>query len=278
MASSSTVTSRCAAGYDLAADRYHACWGPIIAPASVRLLDELEQEVAELGAPVLLDIGVGTGTGALAALRRWPHATLAGVDPSSGMLAVARREAERAGVAARLTLHEAPAAHLPFPDASVDVAFSAFVLQLVPSRLAALAEARRVLRPGGRVAVVTWLAGGERFRPDDAFLDAADAVDVELPEPGRARPFSSPEAAAAALRRAGLRSVAARREWLEHRYDPDSFLAVIEGWEEDETFERLSPRRRDALRRETLRRLYRLPPDAFVWRRPLVVATGRRPT
>ncbi|HEX2222298.1 MAG TPA: hypothetical protein VHK06_07215, partial [Candidatus Limnocylindria bacterium] len=102
------------------------------------------------------------------------------------------------------------------------------------------------------------------------------AVGVELPDPGRARPFASVDAAAAALRRAGFADVRARGDWLEHRYDPDSYLAVIEGWEEDETFERLEPRRRDALRRETLRRLRRVPAEEFVWRRPLVVASGRR--
>jgi ubiquinone/menaquinone biosynthesis C-methylase UbiE len=272
----STVTARCAAGYDRAADRYHSCWGPIIAPASVRLLDELDSIVSALAAPSLLDIGAGTGTGALAALRRWSRATLTAVDPSSGMLAIAAREARMAGVADRLSVVEAAAARLPLADASVDAAFSAFVLQLVPSRSAALREARRVLRPGGALAIVTWLAGSERFRPDEAFLDAADELGVDLPEPGTAKPFSSPEAAAAALRAAGLRDVRAERQWLEHRYDPDSFMDVIEQWEEDETFERLSPRRRDALRRETLRRLRRVPPDAFLWRRPLVVATGRR--
>ncbi|HEX2222067.1 MAG TPA: class I SAM-dependent methyltransferase, partial [Candidatus Limnocylindria bacterium] len=191
----STMTARCAAGYDRAAQRYHACWGPIIAPASVRLLDELDGIGDRASGAVVLDIGVGTGTGALAALRRWPNARLTGVDPSRGMLAIARREAAEAGVAHRLTLLEAPAAGLPLPDASVDAALSAFVLQLVPSRAAALREALRVLRPGGTLALVSWVAGGRPFRPDDAFLDAADAVGVELPDPGRARPFASVDAA-----------------------------------------------------------------------------------
>src|SRR3989304_3978142 len=47
---------------------------------------------------------------------------------------------------------------IPLPEASVDVAVSSFVLQLVPDRLAALREIRRVLRPGGRLAYATWLA------------------------------------------------------------------------------------------------------------------------
>jgi SAM-dependent methyltransferase len=51
-------------------------------------------------------------------------------------------------------LLEGAADAIPLPDASVDVALSSFVLQLVPNRHAALTEIRRVLRPGGRLGLI----------------------------------------------------------------------------------------------------------------------------
>ena len=55
---------------------------------------------------------------------------------------------------------------------SVDVAVSSFAMQLVPDRPAALREIRRVLRPGGHLAYITWLDRGEAFAPHDAFDEA----------------------------------------------------------------------------------------------------------
>ena len=53
---------------------------------------------------------------------------------------------------------------LPFADGSFDLALSSFVFQLVPNRARALREARRVLRPGGTLAYVSWLQDDRRVR------------------------------------------------------------------------------------------------------------------
>ncbi len=83
--------------------------------------------------------------------RAGPGVGSTGIDASAGMLAIAERSWRRCRAATRARRARfAPGAgrRLPFADGTFDVALSAFVLQLVPSRYRALREARRVLRPG----------------------------------------------------------------------------------------------------------------------------------
>ena len=266
------------ATYDRFATAYRDWWAPVIAPSAIGLLDRLGGADGTDGPMRIVDIGAGTGTLSLAALDRWPEASVVGVDPSGRMLDLARAAALERGLADRLELSVGEAARLPLPDASVDAAMSTFVLQLIPSRAAAVREAFRVLRPGGTFACLTWRADEEPFEPVSAFELAADELEIDLPDPpGGGRPYASPASAAAELRRAGFRSVRAQEEWLEHRFTPRSYLDVLEHWLEDEAFEPLSEPMRERLRAAALRRLERLPPDALVWRRPLVSVVGHRP-
>jgi len=95
--------------YDRIADGYARWWGPIIAPAAVGVLDEIDDAVAA-GATRVLDIGTGTGTLAVAAIRRWPSVRVTGIDASSGMIAKASAVADAelsAAERARLTLRVA---------------------------------------------------------------------------------------------------------------------------------------------------------------------------
>ena len=137
------------------------------------------------GVPRILDVGTGTGVLALEALRRWPAATVFGADASSGMLGEARRRALLAGVDGedrRLRWVHAPAETLPLPDGAVDVLVSSFTYQLVIDRSVAFHEALRVLRPGGALALVTWLDRGEDFAPAVEFDEAVYDVGIEEPE------------------------------------------------------------------------------------------------
>jgi SAM-dependent methyltransferase len=263
--------------YDAWAESYRDWWAPVIAPSAVGLLDRLTPTELD-GRPFeLLDVGTGTGTLAIAALERWPSATAIGVDPARRMVDLAADEAQRRGVRDRLRLVVGTADRLPLPDSAVDVATSSFAIQLVPSRAAALREIARVLRPGGPLACVTWQAEHLPFEPDDAFMLAVDELDIDAPpiEDG-GRPYASPEAAAAELRRAGFERVSARVEWLEHRYTPEAYIGILEHWLESELFGGLGYARRHRLRKAALRRLRRLDPAAFVWRRPLISMVGYR--
>ncbi len=103
----------------------------------------------------VLDIGCGTGTLALAAKRRvGPDAEVDGVDPSAEMIARAKAKAARQGLSVRFEV--ATAQKLPFADASFDVVLSSLMLHHLPDdmRKQAVAEVRRVLKPGGRFMVV----------------------------------------------------------------------------------------------------------------------------
>src|SRR5215831_3182795 len=141
------------------------------------------------------------------------------------MLAIAERERAAAPAAdrRRLRLHLAPADALPFADGAFDLAVTSFVLQLVPSRHRALREIRRVLAPGGRLALVTWLRGGEPFAADAAYDDALEAAGFEPREPGGGHDdIESAAAAEAILRRAGFAKATARAEAFAHRFTPES--------------------------------------------------------
>ena len=265
--------------YDRYATAYRDWWGPVIAPSAVRLLDSVGLLPGDPRRFDLLDVGTGTGVLALGALSRWPAAEVTGVDPSSRMLELAAAAADRLGeqAAGRLRLLQGTFDNLPVPSGSMDAAISSFVIQLIPSRAAGLREIRRVLRPGGRFACLTWQAESNPFEPDDAFVLACDELEIDLPPIDHdARPYTSPEAAASELRRAGFRHVQARTEWLEHRYTPKTFLDVLEQWIESDLFESLDSEMRERLRRMTLEKLRSIPPEAFVWRRPLVSVSGDR--
>jgi demethylmenaquinone methyltransferase / 2-methoxy-6-polyprenyl-1,4-benzoquinol methylase len=102
----------------------------------------------------VLDLATGTGDLALEIARREPGARVVGLDPSEGMLAVGRRKLLLAKVADRVELIAGDAQALPFEDEAFDGVCMAFGIRNVPDRGLALREITRVLRPGGRVAIL----------------------------------------------------------------------------------------------------------------------------
>ncbi len=101
----------------------------------------------------ILDLGCGTGEMALAIARAAPDVHLIGVDGDPDVLERAAVKARAEGV--ELELHEALADRLPLPDADLDCVLSTLMFHhLLPAaKRAALAEAWRILRPGGRLLV-----------------------------------------------------------------------------------------------------------------------------
>jgi SAM-dependent methyltransferase len=193
------------------------------------------------------------------------------------MLAVAARTVDAAGEAGRrVRLTQAPADHLPFDDGTFDLALSAFVLQLVPSRPRALREMRRVLRPGGRLAYVGWLAGDLPFEADRAWEEALDAAGIERESPGGHDDLDAPEAAAAQLRAAGLSRVTAREDRLVHQFTPEAYASFITRFDDGDLVGSLEPAVREALSADLLARLRRLRPADLRLELPIVYASGVR--
>ncbi len=268
--------------YDRLAKRYERWWAPVLAPSARAVAGELTDLVARQSDARVLDVGTGTGTLAIELLRRFPGISVTAADASKGMLAEARAQARRQldrSAARRLEFHRAEADRLRLPDGAFDAIASSFVYQLVPDRFAALREARRVLRPDGLLAIVTWLGGDELFEPDEALEDAIDELKLTFDDEAddkRSGNFRSPDAAAAQVRRAGFRDVAATGSQVEYAYAPDEYLAFLEEYAEQRLFEGLDRRDRDRLREATKRRFDALLPTDFVWRMPVVTVTGRR--
>ena len=263
--------------YDEAAERYRDHWGPVIAPSAVRLLDRVAPLVDRLADAQLADVGTGTGVLAVTALERWPMLHATGIDPSAGMRALAQHRADVARVADRLSLLAGDAQAIPLPDAAVDVAVSSFVLQLVPDRGAALREVRRILRPGGCLAIVTWLDETREFEPLHRFDDLADEWDLPEGEGGYdTEPFSSVASAEQELRDAGFADIEAEAQTLEHTFTPAGYLALLENWERDDVFDPLDEPERAEVREEAIRRWSDLQEDAFVWRAAVVSVTATK--
>jgi SAM-dependent methyltransferase len=101
----------------------------------------------------VLDLGSGGGIDVLLSARRvGPSGKAYGVDMTDEMLALARANAAKAG-AGNVGFVQGTIEAVPLPDASVDVIISNCVINLSTDKPAVLAEAHRLLRPGGRFGV-----------------------------------------------------------------------------------------------------------------------------
>ena len=117
----------------------------------------------------VVDIGSGAGTDLLlAAVQVGPTGRAIGVDMTEAMRDRARRGASACGLT-HVDVREGEATALPVETESVDVVISNGVLNLVAEKQMAIAEIRRILKPGGRVQIADIVLGVEL--PEEARRD-----------------------------------------------------------------------------------------------------------
>lgn len=137
----------------------------LMAPCAERLVDLAAPQPGDR----VLDIACGTGIVArTAASRLGSNGRVTGLDAAPAMVDAARRLADRAGL--HIDWHVGRAEALPLADATFDLVFCQAALMFFDDRATALAEMRRVLAPGGRVAIAVFQ--GIECHPFYAELDA----------------------------------------------------------------------------------------------------------
>lgn len=118
-------------------------------PAAAQLVEFAAVQAGE----AVLDVGTGTGVVAITAAKA--GATVSALDLTPALLEQARLNA-RIATQEGIAWMEGDAERLPYADASFDVVLSQFGHMFAPRAELAVAEMRRVLKPGGRVAFATW--------------------------------------------------------------------------------------------------------------------------
>jgi len=176
-----------------------ADWADLVEATALPAYEAVFDAVGMSG-KTLLDVGCGSGMALQVAASR--GAAVTGLDASAGLLEIARRRVPTAA------LHEGEMESMPFPAASFDVVTGFNSFQYAERPVAALAEARRVARPGGAVIILTF------GRPEDCqtegYLAALGALMPPAP-PGTEGPFalSAPGKLEALAREAGLTPIGA---------------------------------------------------------------------
>lgn len=128
-----------------------------------RARDRLLDRLALRGDETVLDVGCGHGLMLVGAAKRLPRGNAVGIDlwsqadqyANSAVATLANAAAE--GVSERVTVRDGDMRQLPFDDGSVDVVVSSLAIHNVPTaaeRALSIREIARVVRPGGRVAIL----------------------------------------------------------------------------------------------------------------------------
>jgi SAM-dependent methyltransferase len=149
-------------------------WGRFAEPAREALAD-----LTRIG-PGMRVLDVGCGSGEMCALAAARGAEAAGIDAAEGMIEIARRRVPEAD------LRVGPMEQLPWEDDRFDLVTAINALQFAADFVDALAEAGRVVRPGGAVAVSNWgpMEDRQLFVVMRALREGPSAAGPDISEPG----------------------------------------------------------------------------------------------
>lgn len=151
-----------AAGYtDALAGGVELMWGQgFMSPGGSEEIALIVQGL-NLEGKTILDIGSGLGGPAICLLSQHGAGSVVGVDVEPRNIARAEAYAATAGMNGRLRFELITDTRYPFADASFDFVFSKDAIIEAADKAAVIAEAYRVLRPGGSIAISDWFRGAE---------------------------------------------------------------------------------------------------------------------
>lgn len=223
-------------------------------------------------------IDIGCGPGALALHLAAQGAEVTAIDHSPAMVARLNKRAKEQGV--RIAAEAMDGQALTLPDDSFDVALSAFGIFLFPDNRAGLAEAVRVVRPGGRIALATWqgkFGAGPSQLLHDAYSELFPDRPITFPSEGAAA-WGDPKVLKDALQGAGLEHVSvtehhldwtfASRDWISKQ--AQNLFRMFPAWAE------LSVAERDRLIEIAFGRLDRRDPPSVP--STALFAVGQKPS
>jgi ubiquinone/menaquinone biosynthesis C-methylase UbiE len=153
----------------------------------------------------IADVAAGPGT--LSLLAAAGGATISAIDLSPNMVAELRARVAAAGLEAAIDVRVGDGQQLPFESAAFDGAFSMFGLMFFRDRAAGLREMKRVLKPGGRAVISSWIPFDGPF---GALLKSASELIPNLPSGGELA-LADEDSVRRELTDAGLANVAVHR-------------------------------------------------------------------
>jgi ubiquinone/menaquinone biosynthesis C-methylase UbiE len=251
--------------YSAEAGVYERLWAPGLREMGRALLDRLDLA----GVRSVLDAGTGVGALLGDISDRAQGAMVVGTDRAEGMVALAPR---------RFPLAVADATLLPFGTDSFDLVTMIFMLFHLPHPVDGLEEARRVLRPGGRVASTTW-ADEEAWPAMEVWSEEMDRHGADAPEGLHSLHefVDTPEKMTMHLHDAGFSEVETWTGTLERSWNVESLVERVTGMAIGKRrFESLAPDVRPRFLDVATARLRELPASAFVSRSEVIFAVGTR--
>lgn len=170
----------------------------------------------------VLDVACGRGAVLFPAAQAvGAQGSVVGIDLAEGMLTETGREAADRGLV-NIEIRRMDAEHLEFPNASFDAILCGFAIFFFPQVERAMAEFRRTLKPGGRIALSTW---GDRFRKDWEWFDQLvekyllpPPREEQAPASSRSPSFNTPEGMEKIMNAAGFVNVLVLSEIMDFTY------------------------------------------------------------
>lgn len=158
---------------------YSPCEGTRLVDQASTLTELLHFDTRYPAGSLVLEAGCGVGAQTVTLASTSPQALFVSVDISPDSLAQAKARVREASLG-NVLFQEADVFSLPFAEARFDHVFVCFVLEHLVNPGEALAELRRVLKPGGTVTVIEGDHGSAYFHPDSEFARRAIQCLVDL--------------------------------------------------------------------------------------------------